>query len=87
VNRSFQTHMAWELSVPIEDVWAARGRGLTFVASAQAVAGPIRIVPRARRRLTIARVGGWTVAERPPGSRHVYTWPVLGFSLRVAAQS
>ena len=87
VNRSFQTHMAWELSMPIEDVWAARGRGITFVAPAQPVAGPVRIIPKARRRLTIARVGDWTVAERPPGSRHVYTWPVLGFSLRVAAQS
>jgi hypothetical protein len=87
VNRAFQTHMAWELGLPIEDVWSARGRGLTFVAPAQPVAGPVRIVPKARRRLVIARVGEWRVAERPPGARHVYTWPMLGFSLRVAAQS
>ncbi|MBN1529426.1 MAG: hypothetical protein JW895_10225 [Thermoleophilaceae bacterium] len=87
VNRAFQTHMAWELSVPIEDVWSARGRGLTFVAPPQPVAGPVRIVPKARRRLMITRVGDWTVAERPPGARHVYTWPMVGFSLRRAAQS
>jgi hypothetical protein len=87
VNRAFQTHMAWELGTSIEDVWSARGRGLTFVAPAQPVAGPVRIVPKARRRLVIARVGEWKVAERPPGARHVYTWPMLGFSLRVAAQS
>ena len=40
---------------------------------------------RRGKRLTIARVGEWTVAERPPAPRHVYTWPVQGFSLRVAA--
>ena len=85
VNRSFQTHMAWELSVPIEEVWGARGRGITFAAPPEPVAGPVRIVPKARRRLTIAHVGGWTVAERPPRAGHVYTWPVQGFSLRVAA--
>jgi hypothetical protein len=45
----------------------------------------VRILRRTRPRETIARVGSWTVTERLPGSRHVYTWPVQGFSLRAAA--
>ena len=85
VNRSYQTHMAWELSMPISDIHESKGRGIAFIAPPQPVAGPIRIVPRARHRTETARVGEWTIAERPAGARHVYTWPVQGFSLRAAA--
>ncbi len=85
VNRSYQTHMAWELSMPISDIHESKGRGIAFIAPPQPVAGPIRIVPRARHRILTARVGEWTVAERPAGAPHVYTWPVQGFSLRAAA--
>ena len=84
VNRSYQTHLAWELSLPVSDVHGARGRGISFSSSAD-VAGPVRILRRARPRETIVRVGSWTVTERLPGSRHVFTWPVQGFSLRAAA--
>jgi hypothetical protein len=85
VNRSYQTHMAWELSMPISDIHESKGRGIAFIAPPQPVAGPIRIVPRARHRIEKARVGEWTIAERPAGAPHVYTWPVQGFSLRAAA--
>lgn len=84
VNRSYQTHLAWELSLPVSDVHGARGRGISFSSSAD-VAGPVRILRRARPRATIVRVGSWTVTERLPNSRHVFTWPVQGFSLRAAA--
>jgi hypothetical protein len=85
VNRSFQTHLAWDLSLPIADVHLSRGRGLVFRAPVQPVAGVVRVYPKARRRVVIARVGPWTVSERPPGAAHVFTWPVQGFSLRSAA--
>jgi hypothetical protein len=85
VNRSFQTHMAWELGESLEAVHGARGRGLAFSAPVQPVAGPVRIYPRARPRTRIARVGEWTVTERATAGGHVYTWPLQGFSLRAAA--
>ena len=56
VNRSYQTHLAWELSLPVSDVYGARGRGISFSSSAE-VAGPVRILRRARPRATIVRVG------------------------------
>jgi hypothetical protein len=85
VNRSYQTHLAWELSQSTSDVHFARGRGLAFRAPVDPVAGPVRIYARARPRAVIARVGSWAVSERRPHVRHVFTWPVQGFRLRVAA--
>jgi len=84
-NRSYQTHLAWELSLPISDVHGTGGRGIVLSAPAQPIAGVVRVYRRARRRVTLARVGSWTVSTRPPSARHVFTWPIVGFSLRVAA--
>ncbi len=84
-NRSYQTHLAWELAVPLSGVHGTGGRGIVLRAPAQPVAGVVRIHPRARRRVTFARVGEWTVSARPPNAEHVFTWPIVGFSLCVAA--
>jgi hypothetical protein len=84
VNRAFQTHLAWELSLPVSAVHEARGTGLAFKTLEGPLAGPLRIYPRARRRDVIARLGEWTVSRRPPGAGHVYTWPLQRFSLRGA---
>ena len=84
-NRSYQTHLAWELSLPLSGVHGTGGRGIVLSAPAQPLAGVVRIYPRARRRITMARVGAWTVSARPPNARHVFSWPPVGFSLCVAA--
>jgi hypothetical protein len=84
VNRAFQTHLAWELSLALSAVHEARGTGLAFRTLEEPVAGPLRIYPRARRREVIARLGEWTVTQRPPGAGQVFTWPLQGFSLRRA---
>ena len=86
VNRSYQTHMAWELSMPIERrPRGARARNRVH-APRQPVAGPVRILRRARPRVDDRPRG--RAGRSPSGrraSRHVYTWPVQGFSLRAAA--
>ena len=84
-NRSYQTHLAWELSSRLGDVHGTGGRGIVFGAPADPVAGVLRIHPRARDRVLLAQVGAWTVSERPAGAKHVFTWPMVGFSLRAAA--
>jgi hypothetical protein len=85
VNRAAQTHLAWELGVPISYVHGTLGRGIVFRAPVMPVAGVLRISPRARQRVVLARVGQWTVSTRPPYAQHVYTWPIEGFNLRRAA--
>jgi hypothetical protein len=84
VNRDFQTHMAWALSVPVSDVHGARGRGLAFRAPPR-LAGRLNVLRRTWPRTRIARIGHWTVTERRPEAEHVFTWPMQGFSLRAAA--
>lgn len=84
VNRSFQTHLAWELGLPLSDVQGARGRGMLFRAPAQPVAGIVRLYPRTRSRTLVARVGKWKVSARPPGARHVFSWPIDRFNLCTA---
>ncbi len=86
VNRSYQTHLAWELSLPLGDVHGARGRGIVFAAPAEPVAGVVRVYPRARPRRLLAHVGRWRVSDRPPNARNVFKWPIVGFRLRTAAQ-
>ena len=86
VNRSYQTHLAWELSLPLSDVHGARGRGMVFRAPAEPVAGVIRVYRRARDRTLLAEVGEWTVTGRPANARHIFTWPIVGFRLRTAAE-
>ncbi|HEY6780515.1 MAG TPA: hypothetical protein VI111_06130, partial [Thermoleophilaceae bacterium] len=85
VNRSFQTHLAWELSLPLGDVHGARGRGFVFRAPAEPVAGVVHLYRRARQRTLVSSVGQWRVTARPPNARHIFTWPVVGFNLRAAA--
>jgi hypothetical protein len=84
VNRSFQTHLAWDLKLHLSDVQGSRGRGVVFRAPEQPVAGVVRVYARARKRVMIARVGPWTVSERSV-AKHVFTWPIESFSLRNAA--
>ncbi len=86
VNRSFQTHLAWDLKLHLSDVQGSRGRGVVFRTPDQPVAGVVRVYPRARQRVPIARVGPWRVSERAV-ARHIFTWPIEGFSLRNAAAS
>jgi hypothetical protein len=84
-NRSYQTHLAWELSLRLSDIQGARGRGLVFRTPVQEeITGVLRVYRRARDRTTIARVGKWTVSARPPNAPPVFTWPISGFSLRRA---
>jgi hypothetical protein len=85
INRSYQTHLAWELSLPLSDVHNAGGRGIAFNAPAEPVAGVIRVYRRARQRTLLATVGKWRVSARPANARHVFTWPIVGFDLRTAA--
>jgi hypothetical protein len=84
VNRSFQTHLAWDLKLRLSDVQGSRGRGVVFRTPEQPVAGVVRVYARARKRVEIARVGAWRVSERS-AAQHIFTWPVVGFSLRNAA--
>ena len=86
VNRSFQTHLAWDLKLHLSDVQGSRGRGLVFRAPEQPVAGVVRVYARARRRVQIAQVGPWRVSERSTAT-HVFTWPIERFSLRNAVLS
>ena len=86
VNRSYQTHLAWELKLPLGAVHGARGRGLVFKAPAEPVAGVVRVYRRARPRRLLAHVGQWRVSERPPDAGHVFKWPIVGFRLRTAAE-
>ena len=66
VNRSYQTHLAWELSLPVSDVHGARGRGISFTlrgGRGRARADPPRAPARGARSPAWA---SWTVTERLP---------------------
>ena len=65
VNRKFDTHLAWELKVPIRHVEGGRGEGVVFEAAGRLSGTPPR--RRGRRDMrALARVGSWRVgrAER-----------------------
>jgi hypothetical protein len=85
VNRSYQTHLAWELALPLSDIHGSRGRGMLFRAPPEPVAGIVRIYRKTRPRQLVARVGKWKVTARPPDAPHVFKWPIAGFRLRTAA--
>jgi hypothetical protein len=85
VNRSYQTHLAWELRLSLSEIHGSRGRGILFRAPAEPVAGVARIYRKTRRRLLVARVGHWRITARPPDAPHVFKWPIAGFRLRTAA--
>jgi hypothetical protein len=84
-NRALQTHLAWSLSLRLSDVPGARGEGMLFRTAPTAIAGIVRVAPRARRRILVASVGQLRVSVRPPRAEHLYTWPIVGFRLRTAA--
>jgi hypothetical protein len=86
-NRALQTHLAWSLSLRLSDVPGARGEGMVFRTAPTAIAGVVRVAPRARRRILVASVGELRVTVRPPRAEHLYTWPIVGFRLRNAAAS
>lgn len=63
VNRKFDTHLAWELKLPIGDVEVGRGEGVVFEAVGRLSGTPPRL-RRSRGQLRpLARVGGWNVAR------------------------
>lgn len=82
-NRSYQTHLAWSLSLPLSDVQGARGRGMMFRAPADDVSGVVRVYRRARERTPVTRVGEWTVSVRPPNARHVFSYPWRRFAFHL----
>jgi hypothetical protein len=84
-NRALQTHLAWSLSLPLNDVPGARGEGMLFRTAPTAIAGVVRVAPRARERILVASVGDLSVSVRPLHAQHLYTWPIVGFRLRTAA--
>jgi hypothetical protein len=84
-NRALQTHLAWSLSLRLSDIPGARGEGMLFRTAPTAIAGIVRVAPRARQRVVVASVGDVSVTVRPPRAAHFYTWPIVGFRLRTAA--
>lgn len=73
INRKFDTHLAWELKLPISAVEAGRGEGVIFKAAGRLSGAPPRL-PRTRHEMRpLARVGGWRVERArntaPPGAR------------------
>jgi hypothetical protein len=84
-NRALQTHLAWSLSLRLSDIPGARGEGMLFRTAPTAIAGVVRVAPRARQRVLVTSVGDLTVSIRPPRAKHFYTWPIVGFRLRTAA--
>lgn len=67
VNRKFDTHLAWELKVPIRHVEAGRSEGVVFRAGGRLSGTPPRR-PSRRGMRALVRVGSWSVA-RPMGDR------------------
>jgi hypothetical protein len=65
VNRKFDTHLAWELKLPIRHVEVGRGDGVVFRAAGRLSGAPPRM-RRSRSALRpLARVGRWSVARAP----------------------
>jgi hypothetical protein len=63
VNRKFDTHLAWELKVPIGFVEVGRGDGVVFMADGR-LSGTPAVLDRPRQSLrTLAHVGGWEVGR------------------------
>lgn len=69
VNRKFDTHLAWELRLPIGDVEAGQGEGVIFKAGGRLSGKP----PRMRRSpgglRALLRVGGWRVERARAADR------------------
>ena len=68
VNRAFETHLAWDLKLPVRTVERARARGLVF-GSEWRVTEPRPLPRRVAVRALRARVGGWRVFAPPRLSR------------------
>jgi len=65
VNRDFQTRLAWEAAIPMEDVELSQGNALVFKATGRQSGARARRSPGARR---LGRVGAWEILG-PPGER------------------
>ena len=65
VNRDFQTRLAWEAEIPMEDVELSQGNALVFKATGRQSGARARRSPGARR---LGRVGAWEILG-PPGER------------------
>ena len=64
INRKFDTHLAWELKLPIADVEGGRGQGVIFKAEGRLSGTPPLMSRTPGEMRPLARVGGWRV-ERP----------------------
>jgi hypothetical protein len=63
-NRALQTRLAWELHVPMEVVESMSGHRVVFRSSRELLVGRVYMRGRAKRRLTLARVGSIRVYRR-----------------------
>lgn len=63
VNRKFDTHLAWELKVPIRHVEVGQGEGVVFKAAGPLSGAPPRMRRPRRGLRPLARVGGWSVGR------------------------
>jgi hypothetical protein len=63
-NRALQTRLAWELGVPMELTESLTDYRVVFRSSQEPLVGRVYMTGRARRRLTLARVGSFRVYRR-----------------------
>ena len=73
VNRGFDTHLAWELKVPIRYVELGRGEGVVFTAAGRLSGTPPLLADRGAGLRPVARFGRWSVSRgtstRAPSER------------------
>ena len=63
-NRALHTRLAWELGTSIQRVERVTDHRVVFRSDRELLAGRVYMLGRARRRLTLARVGSIRVYER-----------------------
>lgn len=70
VNRKFDTHLAWELRIPIRHVEVGQSAGVVFRADGRLSGTPPRLGRPRRTMRPLVRVGGWSVG-RAEGARQL----------------
>ncbi len=84
VNRKFDTHLAWELKLPIRHVEVGRGEGVVFKADGQLSGTPPRMRRPGQGMRGLVRVGAWSVG-RPESARQL-TSPAPGTTWRARTE-
>lgn len=82
VNRKFDTHLAWELKLPIRDVELGHGEGVVFMADGPLSGTPPRLRRPRRDLRPLARVGGWRVGRAPQGRELTRAHPPAAIARR-----